>query len=137
MACSHNQRKIDAINNQITANEDQITTLEGNITKCTTIRDNHDKFNEKVNCVINNLEGNTVFMGAPYDNGKMTSCLESSKETITDCDTIISESNKKIQELQRVNLSLEQSIASLQGTCYECRVAEEQARYGGRRRVTK
>ena len=125
MACVHNQAIINDLTTQINQKQKEITNLKNNITKCENIRNKHDEFNKKLDCVINNLEGNTVVAGVPYDNGKMSECLKSSNDTITDCNNIILESNKKISLIEKDILSLEHRIASLQGDCYSCSIEKE------------
>ena len=130
MACVHNQSIINELMAQINEKQQQITSLNINITKCREIALNHQKFNEKVNCVINNLEGNTVVAGVSYDQGKMTDCLNSSNKTISKCDIIIEQSQKKIGVLEREILSLESRIASLDCICATCLIEEEKIRKG-------
>lgn len=125
MACVHNQAKINELNAQITIKETQISDLNSNISKCCDIREKHNNFNKSIDCVINNLEGNTVVAGVPYDQGMMSECLQSSNDTIKDCDNIIKTSQEKI-ELLRVEIeSLRSSIASLQGNCSLCVIDAE------------
>ena len=71
MACIHNQKKIDDLNEQITNMKNQIIDLKDNITKCEDIKTKHYNFNQQINCVIKNLVGNTVVAGVSYDEGKM------------------------------------------------------------------
>ena len=125
MACVHNQAQINVLTAQIREKQNQINNLNNNISKCEDIRKKHSFFNEKMNCVISNLEGNTVVAGVPYDNGKMSECLNDSNKTIRDCDNIILQSNQKKHLLEREILSLERSIASLQGNCSACSVVDE------------
>jgi len=125
MACVHNQARINELNAQITEKEGQISDLNSNISKCCDIREKHNNFNKSIDCVINNLEGNTVVAGVAYDQGMMSECLNSSNDTIKDCDNIIKTSQDKI-ELLRVEIeSLRSTIASLQGDCSLCVIADE------------
>ena len=126
MACVHNQAKIDDLNDQIKKKQTEITGLKSNIEICEDIKKKHENFNKKIDCVINNLEGNTVVAGVSYDNGKMSECLKTSNDTITDCGNIILESNKKILLLEKEILSLEHTISTLQGNCALCLVEEEE-----------
>ena len=120
MACVHNQEKINQLNDVIRTKNQQISDLKSNINKCDEIKKKHEKFNEKMNCVIDNLVDNYVVQGQPYDNGKMTECRDSSKTTISDCDDIISKSKNKIILLEREILNLERQIASLDCDCSLC-----------------
>ena len=131
MACVHNQAQIDALTAQINEKQAQITNLNNNITKCNTIKEKHNNFGKELNCVIKNLEGNTVVSGQTYDQGKMDECFDLVLKTIKDCDNLILESNKKIKLLEKEILSLERMIASLQGSCSDClRIEEENNRKG-------
>lgn len=125
MACVHNQAQINALTAQIREKQSQINNLNNNIAKCKDIKSRHENFNDKINCVINNLEGNTVVAGVPYDKGKMSECLNSSNDTIKDCDNIVLQSGQKIRSLENEILSLERAIASLQGNCSACSVDYE------------
>lgn len=122
MACVHNQVKINDLNKQIEEKKLQICNLQDNITKCEVMIEKHGNFNKKIDCVINNLEGNTVVAGVSYDDGKMIECLKSSNETINDCDNIILKSKNQILLLEININSLKKSIASLQGNCYSCSI---------------
>lgn len=126
MACVHNQVKINFLNGCIKKKENQIIDLNINIEKCNIIKQKHDNFNNKLNCVINNLAGNTIVSGVSYDGGKMTECLNSSNQTITDCDNIIEESNKKILLLTEEISKLQMDISSLEGMCSDCLAALKQ-----------
>ena len=125
MACVHNQAQINALTAQIKEKHSQINNLNNNISKCKDIKNRHENFNDKINCVISNLEGNTVVAGVPYDNGKMTDCLNSSNDTIRDCDKIVLHSSNKILLLEYEISRLESTIASLQGNCSACSVVED------------
>lgn len=120
MACACNQRIIDGLIKEINTKHNQIKGLNSNITKCTEIKRKHEKFNEKLNCVITNLAENYTEPGKAYDDGKMTECLTNSKDTIDDCDDIIKLSKSKIILLEREILSLERRIASLDFVCSSC-----------------
>ena len=124
MACSHNLAKIKAKEAEIKSKENDISLLRININKCNEIKGKHEKFNEKMNCVINNLEGNIVVPGETYDKGKMTECLTKSKETIIDCDDIVKESNTKISLLETEIKNLKVEIDDLQGDCYKCIISK-------------
>lgn len=125
MACVHNQAKINELNAQIEKKQQQISNLNRNIIQCRNISEQHHKFNEKVNCVINNLDDTTVIAGVPYDYGKMTECLNGSNQTIESCDAIIKESLNRIKLLRSEISSMRITVASLQGNCYACSIEEE------------
>lgn len=123
MACVHNQAKINALNAEIHSKEQQIKGLNSNIDKCKKIKEKHQNFNDKIGCVISNLEGNTVVDGQSYDNGKMTECLTKSNDTIKDCDDIIALSDEKIISLNNEIDNLKSKIDSLQGDCSSCQIS--------------
>ena len=123
MACVHNQAKINKLTQEIKSLQSQIDNLRNNITKTKIIKQKHINFNDKIECVMNNLSGNYVEAGKSYDGGKMLKCLVDSKNTIRDCDSIILESERQIKINERQILSLEQQIAKLDGDCNECEMA--------------
>ena len=122
MACVHNQAKIDQLNAEIKTKHQQIDGLKDNINKCGEIKEKHEQFNEKINCVITNLADNYVVQGQSYDNGKMTECLTNSKNTISDCDDIIKLSDEKIILLECEIENLRNQIVSLDYDCSSCQV---------------
>ena len=54
----------------------------------------YEKYNEKLDCVIGNLEEITVVEGKPYDKGAMTECKNTSEGIIQDYEETIVECQK-------------------------------------------
>ena len=124
MACAHNQAKINSIKQQIQNLRNDITNLKSNITKCDEIKKKHSDFNDKLRCVMNNLEGNYVVAGKTYDGGMMLNCSANAISTIKDCESIILESNNKITSIENEIRGLQREIASLNGDCSACAAAK-------------
>ena len=120
MACIHNQAEISKISAEINAKQSQINSLKSNITKCNDIKSKHIDFSDKLQCVIDNLEGNTVVAGKAYDDGKMELRQAEAKQTIVDCENMISESEKQVTLLENEIKILEQRMAALNGNCELC-----------------
>lgn len=120
MACPCNLAKINQLKQEINNLQKDITNLKNNITKSTDIKQKHSDFNSKLQCVMTNLSGNYVEAGKTYDSGKMLKCSVDAMKTISDCDTIISESNKQITLIENTIRMLEQQIANLNGDCSAC-----------------
>lgn len=129
MACIHNQAEINRLTAEINEKQKQITSLNNNITKCTDIKSKHKSFSDKLQCVISNLEGNTVVSGQTYDGGKMQVCQDDANKTIRDCEEIISQSQIQIRVLENIIRRLESRIASLQGNCSSCSKAMKNGRW--------
>ena len=124
MACEHNLAKINQLKQEINNLQHDIINLRNNITKSTDIKQKHSEFNSKLQCVMTNLSGNYVEAGKTYDSGKMLKCSVDAMKTISDCDTIISESNKQVTINENTIRILERQIASLQGDCSSCAAAK-------------
>ena len=120
MACIHNQAKINRIKAEIQRLQNDLTNLRSNITKCNDIKQKHSEFNEKLQCVMNNLSGNYVEAGKTYDGGMMLNCSANALSTIKDCESIILESNRQITTIENTIRSLESQMANLNGDCEEC-----------------
>ena len=123
MACVHNQAKIDKIKAEIEKLQKDLTNLRNNISKCNEIKQKHTEFNEKLRCVMDNLSGNYVEAGKPYDGGMMLNCSANAISTIKDCESIILESNRQITTITNTIRNLNRQILSLNGNCSSCEAA--------------
>lgn len=120
MACPHNQAQIDAKRAQIQMKQQQITSLNNNINEVNSIMQKHQAFGDKIKCVMDNLDGNTIQAGVAYDNGKMTECFAKTNQTIKDCEDIIRISENKKEQLNSEIQQLHTEINGLQGDCGTC-----------------
>ena len=120
MACIHNQAKINSIIKEINVKQNKIDDLKANITKSNEIKEKHQQFNNKLQCVMENLNGNYVEAGKTYDGGKMLKCSVDTMKTIKDCESIILESGKSVKTLENEIRSLKQQMANLNGDCFSC-----------------
>ena len=133
MPCIHNVRKINELNKKIKLKNMQIESIEKLKEDVNKISENHGMFVKELDCVVKNLEGNTVVANREYDDGKMTECMDEANEEILRCDAILKASDEKIESIKLEIEKINSQIDSLQGDCEYCLTIKSRMQFSSKK----
>ena len=120
MPCKHNASKIVILKTQIKALERDISDLEANIEEYKKTQSDYSSLNDKMICVMNNLEGNHISAGESYGNSDINNILKNIALQVSEIGTLIGECRNEIESINEQISAKEAEIDSLQGDCSIC-----------------
>ena len=124
MACPHNQAKINALNAEIDALEQDISDLEKNIEIYKKTQKDYCSLNDKMICVMNNLEENHISAGESYGNSDINNILKNIASQVSEIGNLIGECRDEINSIDEQIAAKKTEIDGLQGDCSSCQAAK-------------
>ena len=134
--CAHTEAEAAAKEAEANAKEIEKNSFETLLKQLTQMKQQTQDYAGMLDCVINNLEGNTTQAGKTFDEGRMTEYYEDSQKVIKECEEREQECQKNITQLTAEIENLRNQAKALRGTdCGPCRAAAEAAASSSKVRV--